>query len=163
MTRDGIKKCIRLVQLSFPNTYKNFSMEDLQMLMEVWNVQFKNCDDLPVFSALNEVISTSEYPPTFADIKKAMLGNEYENEEELWALLLDAGRNGIYGADEEWERLPEKLKRITTPGTIKEIALSDNESLQYIKRDVLRDYRNYKETEFNKQLATSYTDTKLLN
>ena len=163
MTKDGIKKCVRLLQLSFPNTYKNFSTEDLQMLMEVWNLQFKNCEDLPVFSALNKVISTSEYPPTFAEIKKNLMGDEYENEEEVWSLLLTAGRNGIYGSDEEWEKLPERLKKVTTPGTIKEIALSDNESLQFIKRDVLRDYRNYKEHETNRQLATSYTDTKLLN
>lgn len=162
MTKDGIKKCVRVLQLSFPNTYKNFSMEDLQMLMEVWDLQFKNCDDFSVFTALNEAVSTSEYPPTFGEIKKHLLHDVGESDEVVWGTLLKAGRNGLHGAVEEWEKLPEDLRSVTTPGTIREIALSDNESLQFIKRDVMNSYRTQRERKTS-ALLSGYTDTKLLN
>lgn len=162
MTREGIKKCIRLVQLMFPNTYKNFTTEDLSMLIEAWELQFRNVDDVQVFSALNGVISKSDYPPTVAEIKRQLVGEEEENEEDVWYTLLEAGSNGIYGAEEEWEKLPAGIKAITTPWTLREIAMADNESLRFVKKEIMENYRAYKKQQTDKLLSTSFTDQKLL-
>ena len=162
MTREGIKKCVRLLQLTFPNTYRSFTSDDLSMLIEVWSLQFRNVDDVQVFSAVNSVISMSDYPPTIAEIKRQLIGEHEENEEEVWYDLLEAGSNGIYGAEEEWEKLPESIKAITTPWTLREIALADSSSLRFIKKEIMESYRSYKKRKADMLLSTSFTDQKLL-
>ena len=155
MTRDGIKKCIKELQLSYQNVYNKFSVDDMKMLIEVWELQFRDFDDVEVFSALNECISTSEYPPTIATIKRCAIREPETNEEEVWDTLLCAGRNGLYGSYEEWERLPEDLKAITTPETIKEIALADDEALRYIKHDILGNFRSHQKRSSDLRLTSN--------
>lgn len=162
MTRDGIKKCIKAIQLSYQNAYKSFTGDDLKMLIEVWGLQFRNADDVAVFRAVNQAISTNDYPPSIAEIKRNLMGMDEINEEEMWSLLLIAGSNGIYGSEEEWEKLPEDLKAVTTPWTIREIALADNDSLHYIKKDILASLRYHKKKKTEALLSTSYTDQKLI-
>lgn len=161
MTRDGIKKCIREIQLAYPSYSKNFDQEDLLQLIEIWDLQFKNLNDITVFAALQEAISTSEFPPSIATIKKLIFKDAEVNEEEIWSRLLKAGRNGTYGSREEWDCLPEDLKSVTTPDTIKEIALADNEALQFIKRDILKNYQSHKSVDREKQITGS-VQTKLI-
>ena len=48
----------------------------------------------------------------------------------------------MYASEEEWAKLPEQIRRAITPNTILEIARSDNESLGWIKKDVLTAYHS---------------------
>ena len=142
MTKEGIKKCLRALQVSYPNTYKGYGAESWRDLASIWEIQFHNCEDEAVFIALNKSFATNEFPPSYSEIKKNLVGkrNELSNE-DIWALLLKAGRNGLYHAEEEYAKLPESVRKVVTPGTIKEIAMADDESLRYIKRDIMNDYR----------------------
>lgn len=160
MTKEGIQKCIRLLTVTYPNTYKQFSEDEFKDLFQVWGIQFRNCDDITVWSALNQCLDR-EFPPSFGEIKSRLLSGERASDEELWALLLKAGRNGIYGSQEEWEKLPEDLRRIVTPGTIREIALAGNEDLRFIKRDIIREYRVYEEKR-NETMMLGMSDRRLL-
>lgn len=161
MTNEGIKKCLGALSGAYPNMYKSMSPNDWLLMKETWSIQFKNADDLLVFSALQDAISTSEFPPSIATIKKNMMPQDNVNEEQIWSLLLRAGSNGNYGSQDEWDKLPKDLQDITTPGTIKEIARADDNSLQFIKRDILKSYKDHKANQNNLQL-TSSTEIKMI-
>lgn len=163
MTRDGIKKCIREIQLAYPSYSKNFNQEDLLQLIEIWELQFNDINDLQVFSALQEAISSSEFPPSIATIKKFIFKADDVNEEEIWRKLLNAGKNGTYGFYGEWEKLPSDLKAVTTPETIREIALADNDSLQFIKRDFLKNYQSHISVSRDKLITGSISKELLLD
>lgn len=154
MTNEGIKKCFAVLNGAYMNFYKSTSKEDWMLMKETWNIQFNNCADLSVFTALQKAISVSEYPPTIASIKKHMLPDTHMSAEEMWDILLKAGSNGLYNSIEEWEKLPDSIKKITTPNTIREIALSNYNSLPYIKKDVFNAYENLKVDE-NQKLLTN--------
>ena len=141
MTRDGIKKCIALLTVMYPNTYKDFKAEQYDALIQGWGIQFNQCDDLDVWAALNKVISVSSFPPSIAEIKNSMIEKDGLSGEEIWEIIVKAGRNGLYGAQEEYQKLPEQIRRIIRPGTLKEIAMADEESLHFIKRDILAEYK----------------------
>ena len=145
-------KCLRALQVTFPNTYGKYSKEDFGALAQVWGIQFGNCTDIQVWTAMQTALAFAEYPPTIADIKSRMVSNDYESEEDIWHTILAAGRNAIYHAEDEYNKLPEKIRKVIRPGTLKEIALSDDESLQFIKKDILAEYRSYSSKEQSKRL-----------
>lgn len=160
MTEEGIKKCFAVLNGAYMGFYRNMSSNDWALMKETWGIQFNNCEDLDVFRAVQICISKSEFPPSIAAIKKAMMPEDDENEEEVWQVLLKAGRNGGYESWREWEKLPEKLKAVTTPATIHEIAMADNETLHFIKKDILETYKTKKAKQVDKLLTSK--DWKLL-
>lgn len=141
MTKEGIKKCIALLTVMYPNTYKDFRAEQYDALVQGWGIQFNQCEDLDVWVALNKVISVSSFPPSIAEIKAQMVDDDDLSAEEVWEIIAKAGKNGLYGAEEEYQKLPERIRKIIRPGTLKEIAMADSESLHFIKKDILAEYK----------------------
>ena len=161
MTDEGIVKCLAALNGAYITMYKNMTPNDWKIMKDTWKIQFSKLDDVTVFGALQEAISTSEFPPSIATIKKHIFKETEINEEEVWSRLLQAGRNGSYGSLEEWNKLPEDLKAITTPETIREIAMADDDAIQFIKKDILKNYHSHKNTTREK-LITGSVDIKLL-
>ena len=145
MTDEGIKKCFGLLQGAYKAFYKDYTTNDWVLMKEVWQMQFGNCEDLDVFAALGQAISECDYPPSIAKVKKIMVPEVSINEEEEWKLLLKASRNNLQFAQEEWEKLPEDFKKVTTPYTLVEIGRADDESVRFIKKDIMAAYRKVKE------------------
>ena len=143
MKREEVQKCLKTIDTAFRNCYKEYSNDDMRLLIDVWMAQFANCDGTEVMKAVMQYISTGRYAPTIADIKDILLnrGEQY-SDEEVWELVKKAGRNGLYASEEEWAKLPEQVRKAIRPNTIMEIARSDNESLGYIKKDVLNAYHS---------------------
>lgn len=161
MTDEGIKKCFGALNGAYKNSYKEMTAGDWSIMKEVWQIQFANADDLAVFIALNKCVSKCKFPPSIAEIKEAMLPEDDFNEEEAWDLVWEAGKNGNYGAYEEYEKLPETIRSIITPGTLMEIANADNESLRFIKRDVVERLR-IKHKKKADRLLSGFTDRHFL-
>jgi hypothetical protein len=66
------------------------------------------------------------------------------NEMQAWALVAKAIRNGIYGAEEEFAKLPPAVQRaVGNPGNIREWATMDSKSVQsVVQSNVMRTYRS---------------------
>lgn len=111
--------------------------------MDLWKTQFNGVEDEEVLNAVNILISTNKYPPTIADIKEQFQKYDYIPDELIWQLVLDAGSNANYNAQEEYDKLPEKIKKVVSVGELKEIALSSNENLVFIRKRILDDYHHY--------------------
>lgn len=63
---------------------------------------------------------------------------------QAWALVAKAIRNGIYGAEEEFAKLPPAVQRaVGNPGNIREWATMDSKSVQsVVQSNVMRTYRS---------------------
>lgn len=145
MTDEGIKKCFGVLQGAYKAFYKDSTTNEWVLMKDVWQMQFGNVDDLTVFGALNDCVGHCKFPPSIAEIKSVILPEVSYNEEEDWKLLLKASRNNLQYAQEEWDKLPEDFKKVTTPYTLVEIGRADDESVRFIKKDIMAAYRKVKE------------------
>ena len=148
MKKEEIKRAISLIKLNYPYFYKDYSEDDILLLINLWDFQFKNEDYKNVYSAIMYHISINDYPPTIANIKEIIYNthdNKLPSNEEAWEMVLNASRINRDLAREEYNKLPGYLQKIITIETLIAIGGSDNNNLTYLKRDFLKDYQTIKE------------------
>ena len=138
-------KCLNYIEKAYPNAYKGYGKTDWAQLADIWAMQFGNCEDLDVFAAVCKAVSECEFPPSIATLKKIMVPEVSYNEEEEWRILHRAGRAKPEEAVIEWDKLPEDFKKVTTPYTLVEIGNASDESVKFIKKDIMAAYRKVKE------------------
>ena len=149
MKKEEIKKAISLIKLNYPYFYKDYSEDDILLLINLWDFQFKNEEYNNVYKAIMFYISTNNHPPTIANIKEIIYNmlndNKLPSNEEAWEMVLNASRINRASAREEYEKLPGYLQKIITIDTLISIGGSSNDNLIYLKRDFLKDYQTIKE------------------
>jgi hypothetical protein len=77
-----------------------------------------------VSKAVKNIAMKSKYPPRIADIREecvAMTEQPSITEQEAWSMVRAGIRNGTYGAEEEFSRLPSDVQRAVVDAS----ALSD--------------------------------------
>lgn len=116
---------------------------------DAFNVWYSLLGDLTyqqASSATQKFMLTSSKNPTPADIReqcRSITTPEEMNEMSAWSLVSKALRNGIYGAQEEFDQLPETVKSaVGTPDNLKNWAVADENSVEtVIQSQFLRSYR----------------------
>lgn len=140
MTRDEFKILVKGMKAGF--TSPSFIPDK-----DAFNVWYGLLNDLPykvANAAIQSYMMTETKIPTPADIRRKaqmfMKTNEL-NELEAWALVSKALSNGYYGADEEFEKLPQLVqKAVGSPANIREWAQLDFKSLSVIQSNFERVY-----------------------
>lgn len=138
MTRDETKVVFAILRTAFPAFYSKCTAEDLRLAIDLWEEMFAADDVNIVKYALHKIISTAKFPPTIGEVKETMRGlmqaatNE-ATDEELWQMLKSALRDGIWGAEDAFDKLPPILKRYCgTPSTIRDLAVIDTDTLDTV-------------------------------
>lgn len=138
MTRDETKGVFALLRTAFPQFYSKYPAEDLRLAIDLWAEMFAADDVNIVKYALHKIISTAKFPPTIGEVKETMRGlmqaatNE-ATDEELWQMLKGALRDGIWGAEDAFDKLPPILKRYCgTASTIRDLAVIDTDTLDTV-------------------------------
>lgn len=144
---------------------KLYDKELDQETLTMWLSFFKENTIEEFKNAVNQHIRTSSKFPTIADIKSKIydLGNNEESNTDLWEKLLIAIRNGIYGAEEEFKKLPKSVQRfIGSPQQLTEIALMDSETIHSIvKGQFLKQIEYIKKSIKEQELMSPQTKTLL--
>lgn len=139
MTREDTKKMIMYLRMAF----RDFcSDKDLTMVVDVWHDAFKDEDTAIVSKATQNYVKHNPYPPTIAGIMEQIsLMKNKETDTDLWALVQKAARNGVYGSEEEFEKLPPECQSfIGNTSALKELAQIDTGTMntivkgQFLKR-----------------------------
>lgn len=78
MNKKESAQILAILKASYPNFYKNLTAEDAQGTISVWSMQFADMPAEIVLMALNKVISTSQFPPTIAEVKKKITAIHWE-------------------------------------------------------------------------------------
>lgn len=114
--------------------------------MQLW---YELLQDLPfeqVSKAVRKHMLTSKFPPSVSEIREFVREDNTIGEMtplDAWALVERAIRNGIYGAEEEFNKLPDTVQRaVGRPEILKEWALLDAATVQSVEQShFIRAYR----------------------
>lgn len=112
MTREETSACLKILRLAYPTFYSRMRIADMRDTLDLWATIFVDDDPRIVTHAIRDLIQThTGFPPEIADVKQkireivsAVTGAQ--TDEELWLTLIDATKNGYYGAEEEFQKLP---------------------------------------------------------
>ena len=113
---------------------------------DVWFQLLKDLDYEKAGMAVQKHMMSSRFPPTIADVREqyACITQPQElNEMEAWSLVSSALRNGIYGAEEEFAKLPETVRKaVGNACNLRFWAESGSEAVEtVIQSNFIRTYR----------------------
>ena len=148
MTRSETAQIITIMQLNYPDTFQGMSDQTLFGLVDLWQRMFAEEPAALVQAAVEAHIrtSTDRFMPNIGVIKeeiRKLTAPEQMSEAEAWARIYKALCNGIYGAQEEFDKLPRVLQRVVgSPRQLREWAVLDGDTLQsVVASNVQRSYR----------------------
>jgi hypothetical protein len=142
MTRDETKKIIRIIADSYPN----YKPSDISETIDVWSMMLEEYPYNQIAMALKAYIltDTSGFAPSIGQLVNKLTSAEPQlNEMEAWSLVSKAIRNGYYGAEEEFAKLPEVVqKAVGNPANLRAWAHTDEQSIEnVVQSNFLRTYR----------------------
>lgn len=155
MTRDEAKKLIMIIC----STYPNYKPMDLRDTVDVWHFMLSDFDYSEVSVALKAYIlsDTSGFAPTVGQLLekvRKIKSPEELNEMQAWGLVSKALRNGTYGAEEEFNKLPPLVQQaVGSPSQLRNWATTDYESIEnVIQSNFMRTYRTvcHRASEYSK-------------
>lgn len=142
MTRDETKKIIRIIADSYPN----YKPSDISETIDVWSMMLEEYPYNQIAMALKAYIltDTSGFAPSIGQLVNKLTSAEPQlNEMEAWSLVSKAIRNGYYGAEEEFAKLPEVVqKAVGNPANLRAWSHTDEQSIEnVVQSNFLRTYR----------------------
>ena len=134
MTRDETKKLLLAIEAAFPN----FKPADATLTVDTWHWALEEYPTQAVKAALQIYIKTnnSGFAPSVSQLIGAMYAPKSNNqlsEGEAWNLVKKAIQNGNYGAETEFEKLPQIVQRaVGSPNMIRQWAQSDTDEVNTV-------------------------------
>lgn len=143
-SKQEIVKLLTTIQAAFPN----FSVANKEITLKIWHEMLSDYTYEHIAVALKAYISTdtSGFAPSIGElIQKAnsLVENGELNEIEAWTLVSKAIRNGYYGAEKEFEKLPPIVqKSVGSPEQLRMWATTDSKSIEtVISSNFMRTYK----------------------
>lgn len=143
MTRDEIKEMLMVIQAAYPN----YKPQDKTVAVNTWYMMLKDYEKEVVEAALKIYIAsdTSGFAPAIGqliDKINTVTAPPELNSMTAWGLVSKALRNGCYGAEQEFEKLPMTVKRaVGSPDNLRHWAQSDSKSIEtVIQSNFIRTY-----------------------
>ena len=139
MTREETSACLKILRLAYPTFYAKMRVADMKDTLNLWATIFAEDDPRIVTAAVRDLIQTHNgFPPEIADVKNRMRDiiasvTGASTDEDLWIVLMNAVKNGYYGAQEEFQKLPPVLKRwCASPSRLRDLSHTDTEVLNTV-------------------------------
>lgn len=145
MSFEDTAKIMGVLEAAFPAFYRGQTESQRAATLRLWHMQFSGTAYGLVEAAVLRIISTQveSYPPTIASVNAAIRELETDEDQtgiEAWGLVRRAISNGLYGARQEWERLPKTIQKIVTPEQIRNWAGDDNFNESVVSSNFMRSY-----------------------
>lgn len=143
MTRDEVIKLLMVIQAAYPN----YKQPDKTVAANTWYMMLKDYEKEVVEAALKIYIAsdTSGFAPAIGqliDKINTVTAPPELNSMMAWGLVSKALRNGYYGAEQEFEKLPTTVKKaVGSPDNLRHWAQSDSKSIEtVIQSNFIRTY-----------------------
>lgn len=154
MTREETIKIMTIIQAAYPN----YKPVDKTATVDTWTIMLENYPYRQVEAALKAYIQTdiSGFAPAIGQVIATinrLFSQEALNDMEAWALVSRALRNGYYGAEEEFEKLPTLVQQaVGYPDNLRHWSQSELSSIEtVVQSNFLRTYRIIVQREQEKQ------------
>lgn len=148
MKQSETLKVLSVLKVAYPQFYAKQNTQDLQSTVSLWNEMFKDDSYEDVIGAVKGVIATdvTGFPPTIGIVRQMMrkLANpQADTSVDAWTLVRKAISRGLYGSKEQFEKLPERAKRVVGGASqLHDWALMDSATVDsVVQSNFLRSYR----------------------
>lgn len=148
MDRHETAMVLSILRAAYPNFYKGMGKEDLNSIVNLWLSMFEEDPPENVAAAVKALIATDTkgFPPHIGAVKEKLrqiTTPAMMTEQEAWALVANAIRNGTYGSQKEFDALPLTIQRIVgSPNQLKEWAAMDADTVNsVVASNFQRSYR----------------------
>ena len=144
MEREEFKTLAKAMRVA----YTNASFMPDQDSFEVWFMMLKDIPYRVATAAVQKYISEQHYPPAISDIRdeaaKIMSSEKDElTEMDAWSKVRKAISNGVYGAEKEFERLPEPIQAaIGSASFLRDCAMDESFNESVVQSNFMRSYRS---------------------
>lgn len=135
MTRDEVKQILIRIQTTYPNWKPQ---GDLSLVVDVWHEYLEGFSYKEILCAVKAYVmsDTSGFAPSVGQLVgklHKMIEQDKLTDLEAWAMVSKALRNGYYGAEEEYRKLPALVqKAVGSPDNLRNWATSDNKSVETV-------------------------------
>lgn len=155
MTKQETVKMIAIMKAAFPMWGSKLSPDELKTSVEIWNEMLGEYDYQMVSAAMKMLIAVKkDYPPSIAEIIEKIEfirsgGQTDLSEIEAWSMVRKALSNGMYGAREEFERLPSEVQAVLRePATLRNWSQLDSSEVEtVIASNFMRSFKEVKKRE----------------
>lgn len=148
MTRDDTIKILSILRGAYPQFYRDIEKQEALDTINLWSDMFRYDAAEVVCAAVNALIKADikGYPPHIGAVKEKIrffTEEQAMTEAEAWSIVSKALSNGLYGAQEEFEKLPDRIKRLVgSPNQLREWAMMDTETVySVVASNFQRSYR----------------------
>ena len=138
MNREEVLMVMTVLRGAYPQFYRGITAKEAESTVSLWEDMFRNDNLQIVLCAVKSVIEGDDkgFPPTIGQVKTKMrllVGSDELTEAEAWNLVSKAVKNGLYGAVEEFEKLPPAVKRIVgSPSQLRDWASMDSDTVHSV-------------------------------
>lgn len=148
MDRAETLKIMAVLRGAYPQFYRDIGRKEAEDTVNLWLDLFGGYAYPLVAAAVKSFIEADEkgFPPVPGQIAgkiRLLTGDRQQTEAEAWDQVSAAIRNGLYGAKEEFERLPETAKRLVgSPAQLRCWAMMDSDTVHsVVASNFQRSYR----------------------
>lgn len=156
MTRDEVKQILMRIQVTYPNWKPS---GDIALVVDVWHEYLATYSYKEILGAVKAYVmsDTSGFAPTVGQVlaKLRVLAEEDSiSELEAWAMVSKALRNGLYGSETEFEKLPNLVKKaVGSPENLRNWAMTEEKTVEtVVMSQFLSAYKTV--TKREKEIAT---------
>ena len=136
------------VLMAIQTLWGNFRVPNKDTAVQIWTEYLSDLTYEQVCQAVREFAQTDTkgFPPTVGQIRASVAGHrtvEIMGEGRAWELVYNALQNGYYGAEEEYKKLPEDVRRaLGGAGQLRQWAVMDLDSISVAESNFKRAYRS---------------------
>ena len=147
MTRDEVLAVLTTLRVAYPQFYKAMGRADAEATVALWHRQFAENNPAQVMAAVDAFIATDDkgFPPHIGAIKASiakLASQGVLGEGEAWALVRKAIGNSFYNAKQEFDKLPDSVKRaVGSPSVLTDWGQQSVDDLSVIQSNFQRSYR----------------------
>ena len=167
MTREDTIKILSVLRGAYPAFYRDITKQEAESTIALWESMFDEEPYELVGAAVKAFISgdSKGFPPAIGQIKeriRQITTPEEMTEQEAWSLVSKALRNGYYGAQEEFAKLPPEIQAVVhDPGQLKQWAMSPADDVEtVIASNFMRSFKAKQKA--NKEYQALPTEVKRL-
>lgn len=131
MTREETTAIMGVLKTAYPSFYRGMTRQEALNAISLWTEMFAHDRADVVTAAVKALIKTRKegYPPTVGEVSdkiRELTQGDGLTRIEAWNLVAKACQNSLYGAEEEFAKLPPLVqKTVGSPNQLKEWAMMD--------------------------------------
>lgn len=148
MNRNETLAIMSVLKAAYPSYYRDMKRADAESVVALWAEMFAGDDYAVVAAAVKGLIATKtdSFPPPIGAVKAKVrqISNPDEmTEQEAWALISKALRDGYYNAEAEFAKLPPLVQDVVhDPRQLREWSMMDESTVQsVVASNVQRSFR----------------------